>query len=315
MSESFLSLHAVTKSYSGKKAVDQVSLNIPKGKIYGLLGPNGAGKTSIIRMITRITRPDEGKILFRGEPLEERHTRLTGYMPEERGLYKKMKVKEQVVYLLQLKGLSKAEARNRTDAWLAKWGISDWEKKKVSELSKGMQQKVQFISTVAHEPELLILDEPFSGLDPINTKLIESEILALKKKGITIIFSTHRMEQVEELCDYIALIDNGVVKLEDEIQATRKQFQKDIYQLEFSGDPEVIAQLPAVEVLDLREKQAKVELKSGYSAKQLMQALIDSPLELLKFELHLPRLQEIFIELVQGTGEIAKEEKEAVIHE
>lgn len=315
MSEIFLSLNAVSKSYSGKLAVDRVSLEIPKGKIFGLLGPNGAGKTSIIRMITRITGPDEGKILFKGEPLAERHTRLTGYMPEERGLYKKMKVKEQLVYLLQLKGLSKSEARERSDFWLAKWDIQDWEKKKVSDLSKGMQQKVQFISTVAHEPELLILDEPFSGLDPINTKLIESEIFNLKKKGITIIFSTHRMEQVEELCDYIALIDNGKVKLTDGIQETRKKFQKNIYQLEFSGDAEEINQLTGIRVLDLREKQAQVELLPGRTAKQLMQELVSSPLEVIKFELHLPRLQEIFIELVQGKAETAAPEKEAVVHE
>lgn len=310
MSETFLSLHDVTKAYSGKVAVNQVSLTIPAGKIYGLLGPNGAGKTSIIRMITRITRPDEGRILFKGEPLAERHTHNTGYMPEERGLYKKMKVKEQLVYLLQLKGLSKADANQRTDAWLEKWDIRDWEKKNIEELSKGMQQKVQFISTVAHEPELLILDEPFSGLDPINTKLIENEILNLKKKGITIIFSTHRMEQVEELCDNIALINNGAVKLEDDIQRTRKRFQKDIYHLEFAGDSAEISGLPGIRVLELRDRIAKVELLPETTSRQLLYALSEAELEVIKFELHLPRLQEIFIELVQSPDTPKTEEKE-----
>lgn len=302
MDSPFLQLKNVTKAYDQHLAVDSVSLSIPKGKIYGLLGPNGAGKTSIIRMITGITGIDKGQILFDGAPLEPRHAVDTGYMPEERGLYKKMKVREQITYLLALKGLSMSKAQAAADEWLDRLGLSEWRNRNTTDLSKGMQQKVQFISTIAHRPRLLILDEPFSGLDPVNAKLIESEILKLKADGTTIIFSTHRMEQVEELCDYIALINKGQVMLEDDITTVRKNFQKSVYQLDFVGDKAVLDQLKVLKVLESTDKSAKVEITPGFSSRDMLIALAQSPLEILTFQLHLPRLNEIFIELISSEG-------------
>lgn len=298
MQDAFLSIHAISKTYENHKAVDQVSLDIPKGKIYGLLGPNGAGKTSIIRMITGITAPDEGNILFDGEPLDPSHTRETGYMPEERGLYKKMKVKEQISYLLSLKGMSTRNASDAATHWLEKLGLSEWSGAKTSDLSKGMQQKVQFISTIAHNPKLLILDEPFSGLDPVNARVIEKEIHLMKEQGTTIIFSTHRMEQVEELCDYIALINKGKVMIQDEINNVRRQFQKDIYHISYAGDSGYWSGFDMGTVSEITPKSAMVELQQGYNSNDLLRRLADSPLEILGFQLHLPRLNDIFIELV-----------------
>lgn len=300
MDSPFLLLENVTKAYDQHLAVDSVSLSIPKGKIYGLLGPNGAGKTSIIRMITGITGIDKGRILFDGAPLDPSHAVQTGYMPEERGLYKKMKVKEQITYLLALKGLSMSKAAAAADEWLERLGLSDWKNRNTTDLSKGMQQKVQFISTIAHRPRLLILDEPFSGLDPVNAKLIESEIYQLKEEGTTIIFSTHRMEQVEELCDYIALINQGKLMLEDDITKVRKDFQKSVYQVDFVGDKAVLDQLAALNVLESTDKSAKVEIAQGFASRDGLIALAQSPLEILSFQLHLPRLNEIFIELVSS---------------
>ena len=202
-----LSIQNVVKQYDKYTAVDHVSFDVPKGSLFGLLGPNGAGKTSLIRMITTITAPDEGVIYFDGEKINSQTPEKIGYMPEERGLYKKMKVGEQLLYLAQLKGLTTQKAKQEIEYWFQKFEISSWNNKKVEDLSKGMQQKIQFIATVIHRPPLLILDEPFSGLDPINTNLIKEEILQLNKAGTSIIFSTHRMEQVEEMCQYIALIN------------------------------------------------------------------------------------------------------------
>ncbi|MDX2248502.1 MAG: ATP-binding cassette domain-containing protein [Bacteroidia bacterium] len=300
MSEPFLNISEVSKTYDTYRAVDRVSLKIPKGKIYGLLGPNGAGKTSIIRMITGITAPDEGKIFFNGQLLDPSHARFTGYMPEERGLYKKMKVKEQLVYLLSLKGMHPKEAASAADTWLQRLGLADWANHKTTDLSKGMQQKVQFIVTVAHTPQLLILDEPFSGLDPINARLIEQEILLLKDQGTTIIFSTHRLEQVEELCDYIALINKGKVLIENDIRTVRKQFQKDLYKIVFTGDSAWWATLDVGTVNEITEKHVMIQLNPGFSGNDLMGRLANSPLAILSFELHLPRLTDIFIELVSN---------------
>jgi ABC-2 type transport system ATP-binding protein len=199
----------IVKRYSNHTALNDVSISIPRGCIFGLLGPNGAGKTSLIRIITQITAPDSGTVYFNGEPLSPKHISQIGYLPEERGLYKKMKVGEQLLYLTQLKGISKAEAMDKLKVWFKKFEIQTWWNKHVEDLSKGMQQKVQFVATVLHNPSLIILDEPFSGFDPINANLIKDEILQLKQQGSTIIFSTHRMESVEELCDYIALINKS----------------------------------------------------------------------------------------------------------
>ena len=309
MNETFLRIDNVSKAYDDYLAVNQVSLNIPKGKIYGLLGPNGAGKTSTIRMITRITVPDSGTIYFNGEELAEKHSRDTGYMPEERGLYKKMKVLEQITYLLSLKGLPTSEAKAAGEEWLERLGLTDWSSNKVTDLSKGMQQKVQFISTIAHKPRLLILDEPFSGLDPVNTKLIEKEIFRLKDEGTTIIFSTHRMEQVEELCDYIALMSQGKLMLENEITQVRKDFQKQVYHISFLGDKQHLMAVPGLQILEITDKQAKVELSGGEGDRNdLLRRLADSPLEILSFALHLPRLNEIFIELVGGNKNLNSKE-------
>jgi ABC-2 type transport system ATP-binding protein len=309
MDQPFLQTLGVTKAYEQHIAVNNVSLNVPRAKIYGLLGPNGAGKTSIIRMITGITMPDTGTIKFDGENLGPQHVRHTGYMPEERGLYKKMKVREQIVYLLSLKGMHPKEAAKVADEWLEKLELSDWKNAKTTDLSKGMQQKVQFISTVAHKPKLLILDEPFSGLDPVNAQLIEQEIYKLKEEGTTIIFSTHRMEQVEELCDYIGLISKGKLILENDITTVRKDFQKPIYRVDFVGDKQILRDLPGFDVPKLTDKSAMIRVEEGQDPKQILQSLIDSPLEILTFQLHLPRLNEIFIELVTGKAPMTLEER------
>ncbi|HEA19380.1 MAG TPA: ATP-binding cassette domain-containing protein, partial [Pricia antarctica] len=221
----------VTKRYGDYTALDKVSLEIPKNSIYGLLGPNGAGKTTLIRIINQIIFPDEGEVYFDGEPLRPHHISLIGYLPEERGLYKSMKVGEQVLYLAQLKGLSKADAKKRLKYWFERLEIGDWWHKKVQELSKGMAQKIQFIVTVLHEPKLLIFDEPFSGFDPINANLIKDEILQLKEKGTSIIFSTHRMESVEELCEYIALIHRSEKILDGKLSDIKKAYKNNIFRV------------------------------------------------------------------------------------
>lgn len=226
-----LEVKDVVKKYSDKIALNNVSLTVPKGTIYGLLGPNGAGKTSLIRIINQITYPDSGEILLDGKTLNPSHIKDIGYMPEERGLYKTMKVGEQAMYLAQLKGLSKAEAKKQLDYWFDKLDIKGWWNKKIQELSKGMAQKIQFVVTVLHEPKLLILDEPFSGFDPVNANIIKDEILELKEKGSTIIFSTHRMESVEEMCDYIALINKSNKLIEGKLVDVKRQYRTHLYQV------------------------------------------------------------------------------------
>lgn len=215
----------LTRRYKDKVALNNFSINIPQGSIYGLLGPNGAGKTTFIRIVNQITAPDEGRIFLNGEPLTNKSIAQVGYMPEERGLYKNMKVGEQAIYFARLKGMSSAEARKRTQYWFEKLGMMSWWDKKLSELSKGMGQKVQFVVTVIHEPSLLIFDEPFSGFDPVNAQLIANEILELREKGTTIIFSTHRMESVEEMCDHVALINQSNKVLDGTIEDVRNQFK------------------------------------------------------------------------------------------
>jgi len=303
MRKKYLEIKNVTKSYSTKVAVQDVSLSVPHGSIYGLLGPNGAGKTTIIRMITRIMYPDRGEIFIDGEALQDRHLQSIGYMPEERGLYRKMKIGEQLVYLLMLKGLSKATACERVNFWLKKLTIYEWKDRTISELSKGMQQKIQFVLTVAHGPKLLILDEPFSGLDPVNTQLIKDIILELKGEGTTTIFSTHRMEQVEEMCDYIGLIDRSQVILEDEIWNVKKKYNKNIYRIEAEGDLTFVREIPGLTVLDMKNKHVTVRFHENFTSKDFLSSVIDK-VDITKFELKLPGLNEIFIELVGFTKQL-----------
>jgi len=294
----------VSKAYAGHVAIEDISISVPEGTIFGLLGPNGAGKTTFIRIINQITGPDTGKLWFNGERLEEKHLGLIGYLPEERGLYKKMKVGEQALYLCQLKGLSKKDALRKLKYWFEKFGIEAWWNKKVEELSKGMAQKVQFIVTVLHEPKLLILDEPFSGFDPINTNLIKSEILELKKKGTTIIFSTHNMGSVEELCDHIALINNTRVILEGEVKEVRSRFRTQTYNIDFNGSVmqlsaslgtygELIEHGPEGDHMD-----ATVRLVNGATTNQLLGNIMRT-VEVTGFKEIIPSMNDIFIQAVE----------------
>ncbi|WP_394355237.1 ABC transporter ATP-binding protein [Hymenobacter montanus] len=293
----------VRKAYANHVALSGVSLAIPEGSIFGLLGPNGAGKTSLIRIITQITGADEGEIRFRGERLNPGHGIQIGYLPEERGLYKKMKVGEQLLYLAQLRGLSRADAVQRIKHWLLRFDLKGWAEKNVEDLSKGMQQKVQFIATVMHQPSLIILDEPFSGFDPINANLIKDEILELRKQGATIIFSTHRMESVEELCDNIALINRSRKVLDGPVGVIRNQFKTNTYEVEGKGKLMVIH--PDFEVIEQIEREnghffARVQLHAGVRPNDLLRYLIGS-VEVEAFREKIPSINEIFIRRVRET--------------
>lgn len=294
-----LSIQNVVKRYADHTALAGVSLEIPKGQIFGLLGPNGAGKTSLIRIINQITAPDEGRVLFDGELLQPKHVEQIGYLPEERGLYKKMKVGEQLLYLAQLKGLSKAEAQNRLKDWFIRLDIKDWWNKQVDDLSKGMQQKTQFIATVVHEPKLLILDEPFSGFDPINANMLKDEILGLKERGTTILFSTHRMESVEELCDSIALINHSQVVLTGEKDEVRNRFKKFEYEISYSGK---LADSKAFEVISIvpENNRALIKLTQPDQTNQAIAALLKQ-VDLFEFKEVIPSFNDIFIQVVAET--------------
>lgn len=293
----------VRKAYANHVALSGVSLEIPEGSIFGLLGPNGAGKTSLIRIITQITGADEGEIRFRGERLNPSHIAQIGYLPEERGLYKKMKVGEQLLYLARLRGLSQADATARIKQWLTRFEIKEWANKNVEDLSKGMQQKVQFIATVLHEPKLIILDEPFSGFDPINANLIKDEILELRNQGATIIFSTHRMESVEEMCDNIALINRSRKVLDGPIGVIRDQFKTNTYEVEGRG--KLILAHPDFEVIEQKEREnghfyARVQLHDGVRPNDLLRYLIGA-VEVEAFREKIPSINEIFIRRVRET--------------
>ncbi|MEO0874119.1 MAG: ATP-binding cassette domain-containing protein, partial [Bacteroidota bacterium] len=269
-----LEINTVSKRYGSKVAVDAVSLAIPRGSIFGLLGPNGAGKSSLIRMITTITRPDEGSILLDGEPLHADHPRQIGYLPEERGLYKKMKVGEHLIYLGQLKGLKKKKAKAAAENWLERLELSDRWGQAVETLSKGLQQQVQFIATVIHEPQLLILDEPFSGLDPVNTNRLKAEIRKLHEGGTSIIFSTHRMEQVEEVCEYIALINAGRNVLEGRVHEIREQYKQNYFRVLYEGElPADFA--AAFNVVTQEDQCLTIAPSEGLTQNQLLQALLN----------------------------------------
>ncbi len=303
MGNDILRLQGVVKSYGDFLAVDHVTFDIPKGVVFGMLGPNGAGKTSLIRIITNITKADAGQIWLDGEPLNSRHPEQIGYMPEERGLYKKMKVGEQLTYLARLKGLSAAQARQELTYWFKRFDIASWWDKKVDELSKGMQQKVQFIATVLHRPKLLILDEPFSGLDPINANLIESEIRELASQGTSIIFSTHRMEQVEEMCDHIVLINKGKNVLEGRVAEVKQRFKQNLFSIGYEGMPPENLQ-DASRIFDLKKNEGQhltVHIADGADTNDLLRYLIGHNVQVRSFNEILPSINEIFIRRVNET--------------
>ena len=299
--DALLSLQNLRKYYATQKAVDDISFTIERGSIFGLLGPNGAGKTTLLRMITGIFYPDGGDIILDGRPFDALNDiQKIGYMPEERGLYKKMKIGEQALYLAQLKGLSKAEATEKIKYWFKKFEMESWWNKKVEDLSKGMSQKLQFVITVLHEPKLIILDEPFSGLDPVNANLIKDEIYALAKKGTTIIFSTHRMEQVEEICDHIVLVNLGKKILDGSVAGIKQQYKQNI----FSIETEAGVALPtntAYVIVKTESNKTFVKINEGFNANDLLKQLITQNIQVVGFNEVLPSLNDIFINLVEGT--------------
>ena len=291
----------VCKSFGEKIALDHVSVDIPKGKIFGLLGPNGAGKTTLIRIINRITIPNNGEVLFEGRPITQDDVEKIGYLPEERGLYRKMKVGDQAMYFAQLKGMSSKEAAKELKKWFVRFGIESWWNKKVEELSKGMAQKVQFITTVVHKPSLLILDEPFSGFDPVNAQIIREEILRLKDEGATIILSTHNMESVEELCDNIALINKSHVVITGGVDEIRHKYGNNNVELIYTGD--ALASVENVfKVLsdqdDAGRHTAVLELLDGCGANEALTAILSQGVSVNSFKELIPRMNDIFIKLV-----------------
>lgn len=297
MSKNILRIEDVVKTYSKHVAVNHVSFDVPEGYIFGMLGPNGAGKSSLIRMITTITRPDSGRIFFNGEPLNSSHPEQIGYMPEERGLYKKMKVGDQLMYLAQLKGLSYDEARKQIKYWFERLDIVDWWGKKVEELSKGMQQKAQFIATVIHKPRMLILDEPFSGLDPVNANLLKDEIYELHKNGTSIIFSTHRMEQVEEICDKIVLINKGENVLMGGVADIKQQFKENLFRIDYEGGlPDGFA--TRATIVEMTPQYLTAKLETAHNSNDLLRFLLDGGVRVTAFNEILPSLNEIFIKQV-----------------
>jgi ABC-2 type transport system ATP-binding protein len=301
-----IEIENLNKRYQNHIALKGISLSIKKGSIFGLLGPNGAGKTSLIRILTHITEADSGKILFKGEPLNEKHIYKMGYLPEERGLYKKMTVKDQLLYFAEIKGLSNKEAKEKLKYWVDKFEIKEWLGKKVEELSKGMQQKVQFIATVLHEPELIILDEPFSGFDPINAQILVDEILSLKEKGSTIIFSTHRMDSVELLCDHIALINKSEKVLDGEVHAIQEQYKKNQFEVKYQGNPLISDDFLLVSKSTSKDltHTCIIELKQAMTNNNLIEHLISKQISLISFTENLPSMEEIFIMAVQQKHQI-----------
>lgn len=302
---SLLSIRHITKNYAAHRALDDVSIEISEGSVFGLLGPNGAGKTSLIRIINQITGPDSGEVLFNGQSLRQAHISKIGYLPEERGLYKKMEVGEQALYLAQLKGMSRPEALAKLKIWFEKFEIKPWWRKKVEELSKGMQQKVQFIVTVVHEPQLLILDEPFTGFDPINANLIKDELLAMRDKGASIILSTHRMESVEELCSHIALINKSKKILDGTVKEIRKKFKSNTYEIEYTGNQVAFAtglwtgyKLIENDSVD-GVMRARVKAEDNQTTNDLLQALLPQ-VHINSFREVIPSMNDIFISMVES---------------
>lgn len=302
-----LQIEHVTKRYAGHTALDDVSLEVPQGSIYGLLGPNGAGKTTLIRVINRITLPDTGTVIFNGHPITDDDIHHIGYLPEERGLYKKMKVGQQAIFFARLKGLSRREAVERLKKWFVRFGIEDWWDKKVEDLSKGMAQKVQFITTVVHEPRLLIFDEPFSGFDPINANLLKREIMRLRDNGATVIFSTHNMSSVEEICDHITLINKSHNILSGSVDEVRRRFGENIFEVTYDGDPAQLESVAApmaellgtTEVSDTPYHTTRLKLNPTTSVRSIVAAVNDT-VNLRSFNEVIPSMNDIFIRAVEG---------------
>ena len=296
-----LELKNLKKYFATQKAVDDISLKVEQGQIFGLLGPNGAGKTTLIRMITGIFYPDEGQIIFDGKKFDPiKDVEYIGYMPEERGLYKKMKIGEQTMYLAQLKGLKKADALAKIKQWFIKFEMEGWWNKKVEDLSKGMSQKLQFVTTVLHNPKLIILDEPFSGLDPVNSNRIKDEIYNLAKNGATIIFSTHRMEQVEEICDHIALVNKGSIILDGTVAKVKQDFKENLFSIGADQMPAVNGETP-FDIVGTKAEKNIVRIKEGRSSNDVLQYLLQNGAQINSFNEILPSLNDIFIKLVEGT--------------
>lgn len=296
-----LELQNLKKYYTTQKAVDDVSFSIEKGSIFGLLGPNGAGKTTLLRMITGIFYPDSGHIQFDGKTFDPLHDIIKiGYMPEERGLYKKMKIGEQALYLARLKGLSKQEAMEKIKFWFNRLEMESWWNKKIEDLSKGMSQKLQFVITVLHEPKLIILDEPFSGLDPVNANLIKDEIYGLAQRGSTVIFSTHRMEQVEEICDHIVLVNLGRKILDGTVNDVKQQFKENKFHIRLSEVPSNLSNT-SFQLVDQKANELTVRIENGFKSNDVLQYFIQSGMTIESFHEILPSLNDIFINLVEGT--------------
>ncbi len=302
MSENIIECRNVCKNFGEKVALDNVSVSVPKGGIFGLLGPNGAGKTTLIRIINRITIPNGGEVLFDGRPITQSDVEKIGYLPEERGLYRKMEVGDQAMYLAQLKGMSAAEARKALKEWFVRFGIQDWWKKKVEELSKGMAQKVQFITTVVHKPSLMILDEPFSGFDPVNAELIRKEILRLKDEGATIILSTHNMESVEELCDNIALINKSHLVITGGVNEIRHKYGNNNIELVYTGEDRVKDAEGIFKVLSDEDNAGRhtavLTLGENVPSNDALSVLLGQDIIVNSFKELIPRMNDIFIKLV-----------------
>ncbi len=297
MKENLLIAKNVTKQFENYTALDKVNISVPKGSVYGLLGPNGAGKTTLMRIINQITAPDSGKVFFNNEQLQKKHICDIGYMPEERGLYKKMKVGEQALYLAQLKGMSYNEALEKLKIWFKKLNILSWWNKKIEELSKGMAQKIQFIVTIIHQPKLLIFDEPFSGFDPINAAIIRKEIENLSKEGATIIFSTHRMESVEEICDHIALINKSKTILEGPMKKIKKDFSSNYFKVKIEHN--TLKSNKLFEIINQEREEFRVLLKQNVSGKEFLN-YINSNYKLTSFKKESPTMEEIFIKAINN---------------
>lgn len=303
---SVIQIEDINKSFGDTQAVRDVSFEVQKGRIFGLLGPNGAGKTTAIRMINHIIIPDSGSITINGKKASPETQKMIGYMPEERGLYKKMKVGEQLIYLAQLKGLSHEEARKAVRYWLKRFEAADWYEKKINELSKGMSQKIQFIATIAHDPDIYIFDEPFSGLDPINSEMLKEIVIELRERGKTILFSTHRMEQVEQMCDDICLFNKGRTVLKGNLREIKRSFGKNSVEIEFEGDPGFLDRLENVRINNRSTNFAEIRVLDGQRMQDILHAAMQQA-EIYKFERIEPSLNEIFISTV-GAENVNTEE-------